>query len=102
MGDLVGQVQDTPPQLGQIIRILTGKGVFFLQTPHLAQAKVPGQSSYLSRIRRHPRSRLADPARVGLKFISKAVVTGPAMIDFDLIAWDDEDDPRGNVQQIAA
>jgi hypothetical protein len=24
------------------------------------------------------------------------------MIDFDLIAWDDEDDPRGNVQHIAA
>jgi len=23
------------------------------------------------------------------------------MIDFDLIAWDDEDDPRGNVQHIA-
>jgi hypothetical protein len=25
-----------------------------------------------------------------------------AMIDFDLIAWDDEDYPRGNVQHIAA
>ncbi len=24
------------------------------------------------------------------------------MIDFDLIAWDDEDDPRGNVEHIAA
>ena len=24
------------------------------------------------------------------------------MIDFDLVAWDDEDDPRGNVQHIAA
>jgi hypothetical protein len=24
------------------------------------------------------------------------------MIDFDLIAWDDEDDPHGNVQHIAA
>ncbi len=24
------------------------------------------------------------------------------MIDFDLIAWDDEDDPRGNDQHIAA
>jgi hypothetical protein len=24
------------------------------------------------------------------------------MIDFDVIAWDDEDDPRGNVQHIAA
>ena len=24
------------------------------------------------------------------------------MIDFDLIAWDDEDDPRGNVLHIAA
>lgn len=24
------------------------------------------------------------------------------MIDFDLIAWDGEDDPRGNVQQLAA
>jgi hypothetical protein len=24
------------------------------------------------------------------------------MIDCDLIAWDDEDDPRGNVQHIAA
>ena len=24
------------------------------------------------------------------------------MIDFDLIVWDDEDDPRGNVQHIAA
>jgi uncharacterized DUF497 family protein len=24
------------------------------------------------------------------------------MIDFDLIAWDEEDDPRGNVQHIAA
>jgi hypothetical protein len=24
------------------------------------------------------------------------------MIDFDLIAWDDEDNPRGNVQHIAA
>ncbi len=24
------------------------------------------------------------------------------MIDFDLIAWDDDDDPRGNVQHIAA
>jgi hypothetical protein len=23
------------------------------------------------------------------------------LIDFDLIAWDDEDDPRGNVQHIA-
>lgn len=23
------------------------------------------------------------------------------MIDFDLIAWDDEDDPRGNVRHIA-
>jgi hypothetical protein len=23
------------------------------------------------------------------------------MIDFDVIAWDDEDDPRGNVQHIA-
>jgi uncharacterized DUF497 family protein len=30
------------------------------------------------------------------------VVTGPATIDFDLIAWDDEDDPQGNVQHIAA
>jgi hypothetical protein len=27
---------------------------------------------------------------------------GPAMIDFDLIAWDEEDDPRGNVLHIAA
>jgi uncharacterized DUF497 family protein len=24
------------------------------------------------------------------------------MIDFDLITWDEEDDPRGNVQHIAA
>ena len=24
------------------------------------------------------------------------------MIDFDLVAWDDEDDPRGNVRHIAA
>jgi hypothetical protein len=24
------------------------------------------------------------------------------MIEFDPIAWDDEDDPRGNVQHIAA
>ena len=24
------------------------------------------------------------------------------MIDFDLIAWDDEDDPRGNVEHIAS
>ena len=24
------------------------------------------------------------------------------MIDFDLIAWDDADDPRGNLQHIAA
>jgi hypothetical protein len=24
------------------------------------------------------------------------------VIDFDLIAWDDEDDPRGNLQHIAA
>jgi uncharacterized DUF497 family protein len=24
------------------------------------------------------------------------------LIDFDIIAWDDEDDPRGNVQHIAA
>jgi hypothetical protein len=24
------------------------------------------------------------------------------MIDFDAIAWDDEDNPRGNVQHIAA
>ena len=27
---------------------------------------------------------------------------GVAMIDFDVIAWDDQDDPRGNVQHIAA
>ena len=37
-----------------------------------------------------------------LKFNSCAVATGPGMIDFDLIAWDDEDSPRGNVQHIAA
>lgn len=29
-------------------------------------------------------------------------MTGSVMIDFDLIAWDDEDDPRGNVRHIAA
>jgi hypothetical protein len=39
--------------------------------------------------------------RVCLKFNGCAVASGPAMIDFDLIAWDDEDDPRGNVQHIA-
>ena len=31
-----------------------------------------------------------------------SVATGPDVIDFDLIARDDEDDPRGNVQHIAA
>src|SRR5438093_6722174 len=46
--------------------------------------------------------RLVHPVRVCLKFNSCAGATGPAMIDFDLIAWDDEDNPRGNVQHIAA
>ena len=52
----------------------------------------------LAPIRRHPRRRLAHPVRVCLKFNGCAVASGPALIDFDLIAWDDEDDPRGNVQ----
>ena len=38
------RVKSTQPQLGQRIRILTGKSICFPQTPHLGQAKVPDQS----------------------------------------------------------
>lgn len=37
-----------------------------------------------------------------LSKIQQVTSAGPAVIVFDLIAWDDEDDPRGNVQHIAA
>jgi uncharacterized DUF497 family protein len=53
-------------------------------------------------MRPHSRRYLVHALHVCLEFNSSADATGPAMIDFDLIAWDDEDNPRGNVQHIAA
>jgi hypothetical protein len=41
-GGLAGQVPATHPQLGQ--SVLIGKGISLPQAPHLAQAKLPGQS----------------------------------------------------------
>jgi hypothetical protein len=37
----------------------------------------------------HHRRQLAHPEYVCLKFNRCAAATGPAMIDFDLIAWED-------------
>ena len=61
-GDLAGQVQATQPQLGQRIRILTGKGICFPQAPHLAQAKMPDQSFSLPGV--CDRLRLRDGAQL--------------------------------------
>jgi len=98
----VGQVQATQPQFGQRIRILTGKGVFLPQTPHLAQAKTPGRSSSLPELPFSLLFSTARPSRSGEKLVLyklvRAVVSRP-LPKPDFVSHRNKSERKENMRQ---